>query len=280
MTWAWQQATVSSGERLVLLALADHAGEDGECWPHSARLAAKCSLTPKVVQRHLSALHERGLITKVERRKRPNGTLSGWLYRLEIERPNAGGGAVDGPSERGAGRPHERGALEPVLEGPSVYPLEPTVEPSERTVTVSLSQNTVTEAVPDRVAAVAEVVTEVEVLDDFDAFWRLYPRKVGKPKCRQRWARMSPAARRDALDALPVHLEHWRVAVSDPRFIPHPLTWLNGERWTDDLTVDFEVAPPAGKTAPGMDMVRRLLAGSESGPMGVGQIGTGAGDEF
>lgn len=255
MTWAWQQDTLSSGERLVLLALADHAGEDGECWPHTARLAEKCALGPKVVQRHLTALHERGIITKVERRKRSNGTLAGWLYRLEIDGCASDRGDSQYPSETGTGVTHERGLPVPLLEGTPSTPQEPSLEPSSVTVTFSLSQDTVTEGTQLETIADARARTTD---DGFAEFWSMYPRKIGKPKCGQRWRRMTREQRAAALRALPDHLEHWRRNASDVRFVPHPLTWLNAERWTDELASDFEPEPER-KEAPGMGAIRAVI---------------------
>ena len=67
----------------------------------------------------------------------------------------------------------------------------------------------------------------------FDQFWSAYPRKIGKGHARQAFAkaiaktdteRIIDAARRFA-DTGP-----------DLKFTPHPATWLNGERWTDEIT--------------------------------------------
>ena len=71
--------------------------------------------------------------------------------------------------------------------------------------------------------------------DQFDTFWRKYPRKEGKKKAWERWQKLDPdpvlfAAILSGLDAH-IRSEQWRRGV-----IPHPTTWLNGERWEDELT--------------------------------------------
>lgn len=101
ITWAWEQETTSSGERLVLLALADHAGEDGECFPSSGRIAAKTRVGRSTVRLHIERLVARGLLVKVRRRRHEDGTLGTWEYRLVS---SADGSAVvkttsaDGPA--------------------------------------------------------------------------------------------------------------------------------------------------------------------------------------
>jgi hypothetical protein len=80
----------------------------------------------------------------------------------------------------------------------------------------------------------------------FEAFWMAYPRKVGKKAAAQAWQRLAPD---DALAAVIVdavraqHLED-----RDRQFVPHPATWLNGERWTDEVVALVPYVPPAPLT--------------------------------
>ena len=66
---------------------------------------------------------------------------------------------------------------------------------------------------------------------DFDLFWNLYPRKVGKPAARRAWMARNGAPKGVLLDGLEAwrNSEEWR----DPQFIPHPATFLNQRRWED-----------------------------------------------
>lgn len=67
----------------------------------------------------------------------------------------------------------------------------------------------------------------------FETFWTAYPRKIGKGQARKAWAGAVKKAK-------PAHLVKAaglyaaKVAQTEPRFIAHPATWLNGERWDDD----------------------------------------------
>lgn len=64
----------------------------------------------------------------------------------------------------------------------------------------------------------------------FDEFWSLYPRKTAKKAAVRAWEKLNP------------DLFLWEDIRSDlltrkwpePKFIPHPATYLNGERWTDE----------------------------------------------
>jgi hypothetical protein len=77
-----------------------------------------------------------------------------------------------------------------------------------------------------------EITTERNTNDHFSVFWEEYPRKIGKGQARKAFA---AALRKTDIDtiltALRKHKKHWH----EPKFIPHPSTWLNGERWEDEL---------------------------------------------
>lgn len=91
--WAWELECNSSGEKLVLLALSDHAGDDGTCRPGTARLSEKTGIGDSTVRKHLDALAARGVISRT-RRRRPDGKLGGYRYTLNVEQTTAATSAV------------------------------------------------------------------------------------------------------------------------------------------------------------------------------------------
>jgi hypothetical protein len=72
--------------------------------------------------------------------------------------------------------------------------------------------------------------------DPFDAFWRVYPRKVAKGDARKAWARLTPDAALVATILAAVEAQttwpQWQR--DDGDFIPYPATWLNRGQWTDE----------------------------------------------
>lgn len=66
MTNVWERTDLSQSETLVALALADHADDDGECWPSLERIAVKARLKKRQTQRVIQRLEELGVI-QVER---------------------------------------------------------------------------------------------------------------------------------------------------------------------------------------------------------------------
>ena len=83
MAWAWRQQ-LSGPEKLVLMAVADHADDDGICWPGNAHIARKCNLSQRSVQRHIKNLIDNGYMT-ARRRYRETGGQTSNLYVLNVE---------------------------------------------------------------------------------------------------------------------------------------------------------------------------------------------------
>jgi len=67
----------------VLLALADRANDDGECWPGLAYLSAQCSMPRRTLIRALQDLQESGLVS-IEHRPGEGGGRSTNIYRLAL----------------------------------------------------------------------------------------------------------------------------------------------------------------------------------------------------
>lgn len=81
----------------------------------------------------------------------------------------------------------------------------------------------------------------------WEAFWRAYPRKVGKPDAFKAWKAVAahkggagPEAER-VMEGLVPWLRYWQ-ARAEPEYVPHPATWLRQRRWED-------APPPVGRRA-------------------------------
>ena len=75
---------------------------------------------------------------------------------------------------------------------------------------------------------------------NFNDFYVMYPRKQGRRVAEKSWKRMTEQEQQNAIDALPNHIEYWKIKQTEKDFIPHPATWLNQGRWEDELdTVSY-----------------------------------------
>lgn len=87
---------------------------------------------------------------------------------------------------------------------------------------------------PDRPAL--QLVPETQA--DFDSFWLLYPRKVARKDAKVAWGRLGPEERVAAIVALVGWRRVWSLR-GELDYVPHPASWLNGERWTDELPAEI-----------------------------------------
>ena len=65
---------------------------------------------------------------------------------------------------------------------------------------------------------------------DFEVFWKSYPRKIGKGAAKRKWDTKKPP-----IDQVLKSIDHQKKEWTDPQFIPHPTTWLNQDRWEDEI---------------------------------------------
>src|SRR5579872_2167493 len=71
------------------------------------------------------------------------------------------------------------------------------------------------------------MTSDVAFPDQFDRFWRLYPRKTVKKTARIAWTK---AVRIAHPDTIIDGLIHYAFS-AERQYQPHPATWLNQERW-------------------------------------------------
>lgn len=221
MNLVWK-SSLPTTEKMVLLVIADHANDDGgNSWPSIGTIAKKASISSRSAQRYIARLAEAGWITirpqqggtkEMRDDRRPN------LYAINLERLNgvtevsSRHGVTDSPhgvtDEASRGDNSNSHGVTPMSPKPS---LEPSLEPPKN-----------------------------KYADDssFDAFWARYPRKVGKGSALRRWQRLRPEQQAAAVAAIDAHVEHWKRNRTEAQFIPHAATWLNAERWTDDLATE------------------------------------------
>ena len=68
----------------------------------------------------------------------------------------------------------------------------------------------------------------------FNDAWAAYPRKVGKGHAEKAWAKaIKKIDERELCKFLSQYIDS--LVGKDSKFIPHLSTWLNGERWHDDI---------------------------------------------
>lgn len=94
----------------------------------------------------------------------------------------------------------------------------------------------------------ARASTSADLMQSFDAFWDEYPNKVSKKKALAIWQKLAPDAAlvQAIMDGLARAKKSAQWTKDGGQFIPHPTTWLNGEKWND--VVRDAASSPAQKT--------------------------------
>jgi hypothetical protein len=70
---------------------------------------------------------------------------------------------------------------------------------------------------------------------NFSAFWSAYPKKVDKKNALKAFKKINPNPDKflKLMESLRKQIKAWET--KDKQYIPNPATWLNGERWEDEV---------------------------------------------
>lgn len=92
---AWKLKGISPTQKLVLLSLADRAGEDHTCWPSMKRISDDCCLSKSSVKRAINQLCEIGILRR-ENRVQGKANLSSVYQIIGVQdrHDNSSGGGV------------------------------------------------------------------------------------------------------------------------------------------------------------------------------------------
>lgn len=98
----------------------------------------------------------------------------------------------------------------------------------------------------------------------FCRFWSAYPKKVGKGNCEKWFSSHKPSNELVTMmcDAIDQQKQSDQWSKDNGKFVPYPYTWLNGQRWEDELkqspesqnasnpSYDLEILSQRGMTIP------------------------------
>lgn len=117
----------------------------------------------------------------------------------------------------------------------------------QRTVTPSLAVPSLTNTHSTKEVECVLMPKSAESEQDFEAFWKAYPRRVARKNALKAW--------KQAKDKPPIgeiiaaiedqkNSHHWKE--DGGKWIPYPATWINGGRWADGPLLG---GPPESKIA-------------------------------
>lgn len=247
--------TRSPIQQLILLAIANHCGEDdgSGAWPSLATIARETKLTPRSVRRGIRALESCGDLEVVRGGGRDTSS-----YRVLVsdeegaqETPRTECPPVTGSRERG----HSVRAPE------TARPVAPdTVSADPYKNRPKKRQRTVIDITEGRKAAPSTATSSV--VSGFDAFWKIYPRRVAKQAAEREWTRLSPDAelQQTILKAVEQQRTCPQWVKEGGQFIPHARTWLSQKRWEDEPEPTGARISEGGRSVPDADETAKYLA--------------------
>lgn len=232
MTWVWHHAQAKSVDKLVLLAIADVAGDDGDVTAYKRSvdtLARKCGVHRRTVQHAIGRLVEAGELGVTHRGQ--GREQSDYLVIM------TGGGVAPLVADN-----HHRGGVAPPPNG----------------TTLPSPSSSVTPPSPPLVAQAASLCA------DFEALWKEYPKKDGKTLARERYDRLRKkehaATPERIAEGVRAYVERREAEGAGPQFMKALAVVLGPQRvWADELErdpqEDAEYQPPAwmmgGQQPPG-----------------------------
>lgn len=205
MSLVWEMELPTS-EKMVLLVIADHADDQGEnAWPSMATIARKASLSERQAQRLVKSLTKTGLLLVEDQ-------MGGRRDMRDDRRPNRYSIAINGVTST-TPREVERGDTG---DANGVTPMspKPSIEPS---------------------------ISYLSTPEHFDAFWKAYPNRKARGAALRAW---NSAVKKADPDVIIAAAEAYRKDPKrDPEFTAHASTWLNGERWLDEVEKPRQSGP-------------------------------------
>ncbi|MCK4705866.1 MAG: helix-turn-helix domain-containing protein [Gammaproteobacteria bacterium] len=211
---AWK-LKLKSSQKLVILSLADRADSNNFCFPSIVRLTKDTCLNRKTVLEAIRILEELGHI-KIEKGL---GKVNKYILSLENPVPKTT------PVPKSELVPKTVLPPVPDLVLPSTKNGTPT-SPKNGTLTYqyNLSNN-----------------QSVELTNDeaFDLFWKNYPRKDDKKKAKVAFKKLSLKKKNSAINDCEA-----RYIETEKQYIPMPTTYINNERWDNEI---IKTGKPADK---------------------------------
>lgn len=273
--------------------------QSGDAWPTQETLARAMEVTPRGIRKALSLLVDGGHIEVA--RARGRGAVN--RYRLALNDRNCGSFDEDFEGNHGSSQynvhrndssaqPPESevltGTAVPLAEEPqflqNLYEENHMNKGREDSLIPAISDEDLpsierpstqpkkpTKGLP-RNPRTSKADTPKALEEEFEGWWRQYPRKVDKGHAKLAYLRVRRSEKVAAADLLAGVLRYSAsVAHKEARYIKHGQTWLNGQCWLDEPEPAFH-AEPRGYNAvmSGMSAMADEMFGDPAAPCSPG----------
>lgn len=256
--WAWSLALPPT-VKLVLVSMANHADDEGECWPLQSRIAEMTGLTDRAVRYVMHGLRASGLV----RSQGGKGRRGVFFLALEIDEITPELSAiiaqecVSTTKKKTASSPPNRNQIpnskrnEIPKNRNEVPNLDRNDIPMNRN-DIPTNRNLIPNhrTINNHQQLYSKGQTENSVDHAFDEFWKIYPRKDAKGQARKAFEK---AIKKISVDQIIEAVKLWPFEASlkpNGDFRPYAATWLNAERWEDQCVIEAQSQPSRAALPP------------------------------
>lgn len=213
--WVYENSEARGNDRLVLLAIADEADDDGtNGHPGIDRISHKARVPKRTTMRCIERLEAAGWLVVHRPAVRGRGHFNS--YEVVMGKGDKGAPFVGDEETVPERRVKARKGAQPYLERDR--PIDPLTQ----------DPTTTPPKPPGGEVAVRPSSTA------FEAFYAAYPRHEGKGAAAKAWVKAVAMAGGDIQRIVNGALRYREDPNRDPAFTAHPATWLNAGRWDDD----------------------------------------------
>ena len=203
--------------KAVLISMADQADDAGHCWPSIQTLSDRTCVSKRAVidaikwlERSSALVADRTNGRHTKYKLTPAQFDASPMQSIRSEARKTSADAAPVPVQM----PHQ--PVQMPHTNPQEPPFEPSITPKPRA---------------KRFAA--------DSPDGFAEFWAQYPKKEARQVAAMSWARKrlheDLPLRERVMAALAVHRKLPQWTKDGGKYVPQPSTWLNQERWTDEV---------------------------------------------
>lgn len=200
--WVYDHSESRGNARLVMIAIADEADDDGRgAYPSIKRIAHKARVNERTCIRAIESLEALG--------------------ELEVTRPET----------RGRGRFNTYRVLMGKGDNLAPFAAPETVRNGDNARRRNVRKGAA--VVPDRVVdplTLVDPITLSRAPDAFERFWKVYPKKADRRAAERAW---KAAVKRADPETIVRAVEPY-ARTADPRYTKNPATWLNADAWLNE----------------------------------------------
>jgi len=228
ITRVFADTTITSNEKLVMLALADYAGDEGVAFPLVSTLEKKCSLPKRTILNNIKKLQEKGVLLRKLRARKSGGRSSSKYLLYPLENWTV----LDEETRQYFSSEYSQSAdLAPMTQSADLAP-------NPQSQSADLAPCYIEEPSPS-INRHSPPITPPNKNDDyFNDFWEVFADKRGKDGALRVWKRLK--LDNIAQDVINGAAAYARTRGGDKKYWKQAQGWLNDGRWKDEYQPTHE----------------------------------------